>query len=651
MPVLFAATSPDMLTLARRVLRKDHPDIRFFQIPWDVDFASSGLVQEVKGNGIEVVISRGAVAKRVRGLGLPVSVVDLPVLTPDLIATLTRAKKYGRRIAAVASRGMLSGIESLGPSLGLSVTLYHLDEHVSPVTLVQQALRDGADVIAGSYVTTRVARDMGLPAQVIAASPDVILQAAAEAKRISMNLVQERARSMLFKTLLDYTSDAIVAVDDQCRVVAWNPEAERILGLAGETAQRKDLRALCPELKLDETIAEGKDEQGAILTLNGTDVVCHKRAVLVADQPVAAFAAFQEVSRIQQIEARVRSKIYERGHAATNTFDAVRGTHPLLRRAVSIAKEFAVTDSSVMLLGETGVGKELFAQSIHNFSKRAQGPFVPINCAALPSHLLESELFGYVAGAFTGASPKGKPGMFELAHGGTILLDEVGEMDMMIQGKLLRVLEERKIMRLGSERLIPVDVRVLTATNRNLQALIGEQRFRQDLYYRLNVLRLTIPPLRERPSDIGALAADFLREHAAALKRRIRLSAEAVEVLQRHQWPGNARELRNFMERVAVVTKSAVVDAGEVAALLAEEQKETLFAPPGARMPQPGVPPSPPEQPGEGGTPADADLAAIEHALRCARGNASQAARMLGISRITLWRKMKRGTDKAGQKP
>ncbi len=638
MPVLFVTTSPNMLSFARRVLRRDHPDVLFYQASWEVDFARSDLSREVKTKAIEVVIARGAVAKRVRSLGMPVSVVELPVLTSDFIETLKKAKRYGRRIAAVASRGMLSGIENLGSSLDLSVTLYHMDEHLLPETLVKLAVNEGAEVIVGSYVTTRVARKMGLPAQVIAASPDVICQAAMEAKHISMNLARERAKSVLFKTLLDFMDDAVVAVDKCCNIVAWNPEAERILGFPSERVMGKNMPSICPTLKLDETITKGKDEQNLILNLNGMDVVCHKRVVMAAGQPIAALAALQKVSKIQQIEAKVRRKIYQEGHAAISTFADIKGDHPLIQRAITIAKEFAITDSSVMLFGETGVGKELFAQSIHNYSRRAKGPFVAINCAALSSNLLESELFGYVGGAFTGASSKGKPGMFELAHGGTLLLDEVGEMDLAIQGKLLRVLEERKIMRLGSERLIPVNVRVLTATNRNLQALIAEQRFRQDLYYRLNVLRLMIPPLRERPLDIAVLANEFLQRHAKVLKRKLRLSQDAITILQQHRWPGNARELYNFMERVAVVHKSNIIDDVAVATLLAEEQQESTCE----TIPFGSIKPMIYPGHSHAETSADLDLAVIEHALSCTKGNATQAAKMLGISRITLWRKMKK---------
>ncbi len=640
MAILFIATSPRMLSLAKEVLEGQYKGrISYLQIPWTMDFADSGIVEAIQCNGIEVVIARGAVSRRVRTLGLPVSVVELPVSTMDLLEALQRAARHGRRIAAVASRSMLGGIENLGPSIDVEVPLYHLDDHVSPEALVRQAVTEGAEVLVCSYVTGRIAQDLEVPAEILSASPRVILEAAAEALYITERLAQERAKNLFSKTLLEYTPDALVAVDGACRIVAWNHEAERVLAIPLEQAQDQDVRQVCPELRLEETLVTGNDEQGLILTLNGVDVVCHKRIVLSEGQPVAAFAAFQEISRMQQIEARVRRKIYADGHTAACTFDDIAGTHPSLRRAVSIAREFAVTDSSVLLLGETGVGKEVFAQSIHNFSRRSSGPFVAINCAALPGSLLESELFGYVSGAFTGANPKGKPGMFELAHKGTLFLDEMGEMDLMIQGKILRVLEERKVMRLGSERLIPVDVRVLAATNRNLQSLIAEQRFRQDLYYRLNVLRLTIPPLRERPEDIAVLAVQFLSQHAAELKRSLRISQEAVRLLQKHNWPGNVRELRNFMERVAVVHKSCTVDAEQVALLLAEEQAQSKLIVPAAAI-GPTWSETPPDEP-------DRDIAAIRHALHCCNGNASKAARLLGISRITLWRKLKRDEENA----
>ena len=639
MPILFLTTSDHMLELARGVLKEDFPEIRFFQVPWVTDFAASGISDMLESEGVEVVIARGAIARRVRALGLPISVVDIPVLAVDLIEALARAGKHGKKVAAVASREMLTGIKDVGKGLGLDVRLYSLASHVSPESLVAKAIEDGADALVGSYVTSRIASDAGVHAEVICTSPEVIRQTADEARRIILNLGRERARGVLFKTLLDHTAEGVVAVDKNGGIIAWNPEAERITGRAYEDIQDSLIAEACPDLALEETFLLGKDEQGAVLSIGGVDVVCNKRLVTMEGEPVAVFASFQEISRIQQIEAKVRRKIYASGHAATRTFGDIKGNHPLMRRAVSMAKEFAITDSSVMLLGETGVGKEMFAQSIHNFSRRAQGPFVAINCAALPSNLLESELFGYEPGAFTGANPKGKPGLFELAHGGTLLLDEVGEMDLMIQGKMLRVLEERKVMRLGSERLIPVDVRIVASTNRNLQTLIAEQRFRQDLYYRFNVLRLTIPPLRERPEDLEILAVDFLRKHTAALKRRTRLTTEAVAELKRHNWPGNVRELYNFMERVAVVNKSAAIAPEEIRQLLAEEQMEPLGHSPEACIPQ--DPAGSPKGTWETGKAGETDMDTIKRALECTNGNASKAARMLGISRITLWRKLK----------
>jgi transcriptional regulator with PAS, ATPase and Fis domain len=216
-------------------------------------------------------------------------------------------------------------------------------------------------------------------------------------------------------------------------------------------------------------------------------------------------------------------------------------------------RNFARVDSTVLMESESGTGKEMFAQSIHNAGKRAKGPFVGINCASLSSSILESELFGYIDGAFTGARKGGKTGIFEMANGGTIFLDEIGELSVDVQGKLLRVLQERFVMRLGDTKIIPVDVRVIAATNRNLVEDVQQRRFRQDLFFRLSVLRLSIPPLRERKEDIPLLAEAFLRRFSRQPGREI--PAQFLTAFQRHDWPGNIRELQNLMELLSVVNK------------------------------------------------------------------------------------------------
>lgn len=269
-------------------------------------------------------------------------------------------------------------------------------------------------------------------------------------------------------------------------------------------------------------------------------------------------------------------------------------------------------------MGETGTGKEVFAQSIHNASSRSKGPFVAINCASLPSQILESELFGYVGGAFTGANKEGKVGLFEVAHRGTLFLDEIAEMDYINQGRLLRFLQEKTIVRLGSHKVIPVDVRIIAATNKDLEMLVQENKFRDDLYFRLNVLNLQIPPLRDRRSDISLFANALLQELSAESSKKIKLDADAVRVLERYAWPGNIREFRNIMERAIATLKTDTLTNSAIVKVLGQKNKKAPTA-----------------------SPKEMRLThEIKQALAANNGNYTAAAATLGISRTTLWRRM-----------
>lgn len=222
--------------------------------------------------------------------------------------------------------------------------------------------------------------------------------------------------------------------------------------------------------------------------------------------------AFQDVTRIQEMEGKFYRKIHLRGHVAKYTFDDILFQSSEIKRTIETAQRYSEVDSNILIIGETGTGKEIFAQSIHNHSNRKNNPFVAINCAALPENLLESELFGYAEGAFTGAMKGGKQGFFELAHRGTIFLDEIGEISPKMQSRSLRVLQEREIMRIGDDKVIPVDVRILSATNKDLMQMVKSNDFREDLYYRLSVLDLVLPPLRERREDIPLLVNAFIQK-------------------------------------------------------------------------------------------------------------------------------------------
>ncbi|MGO9308393.1 MAG: sigma-54-dependent transcriptional regulator [Spirochaetia bacterium] len=299
---------------------------------------------------------------------------------------------------------------------------------------------------------------------------------------------------------------------------------------------------------------------------------------------------------------------------------------PGMRRVLELVDIVAATDSAILIQGESGTGKELVARAIHFRGARAARPFIAINCAALPEALLESELFGYAKGAFTGAATERK-GLFEDADGGTLLLDEIGDMPLLLQGKLLRVLQEGEIRRVGSTAVRRVDVRILASTNRSLPDLILEGKFREDLFYRLNVIPVAIPPLRDRPEDIVPLCRHFLATYARKLGRPPQsLSPGALEVVQDNPWPGNVRELENVIERAVTLSSSPVISAEEFRTIV------TL----GRTTPRPAAAPAPP--PGLQG----AERETIIRALREADGNQTRAAEALGMGRNTLWRKIKK---------
>ena len=332
-----------------------------------------------------------------------------------------------------------------------------------------------------------------------------------------------------------------------------------------------------------------------------------------------------------------KRRMRSRGHVAKYTFDDILGKSAKIKAAIEKARRFGGVDATVLIYGETGVGKEFFAHSIHNVSPRKDGPFIAVNCAAMPENLLESELFGYAEGAFTGAKKGGKKGVFEMANGGTIFLDEISEMSDKLQTRLLRVLQEYEVMPLGDDRLISVDVRVIAATNSDLRGMVEEKLFRADLYYRINVLTLVIPTLRERREDIPILVDHFLDLSNKRFQKNIKgVEPKGIDLFYAHNWPGNTRELQNIMERLAILTDSDYIPLDLVAESLIispEEPHPVSSAKPQSKtlnIQEPQIKGS-------------LDKKAITlSALKAAKGNKKKAAQILGISRTTLWRRLKK---------
>lgn len=366
--------------------------------------------------------------------------------------------------------------------------------------------------------------------------------------RVIEELPQE-VRENRFRVVLDNISDGVIAIDQQGKITIINRVAREALGCQVSEVVGQDVACLkLPDYSILECL-RGKDfsniKQNLITETGRYQYFTSGRPIR---DPFDRIVGAVEIAKDMQAIKKLAKTISEPSQVS---FSDIIGNHPSMQTAISFAQKIAATDAIVCIRGASGTGKELFAHAIHTASQRP-GAFVPINCAALPEHLLESELFGYVGGAFTGGRREGKAGLFEIACDGTIFLDEIAEMPVGSQAKILRVIQEKSVRRIGGSKEIPINTRIISATNRHLEQLVEEKSFRQDLYYRINVLPIHIPPLVERLEDIPVLVEQFLFQIASKLEKKIPTLTEAsMGKLMGHHWPGNVRELKNVVERAA----------------------------------------------------------------------------------------------------
>lgn len=370
------------------------------------------------------------------------------------------------------------------------------------------------------------------------------------ANRIQQRKVQDALHQTneYLQTIISSVHEGIIACNAEGIITSLNETASRKLGISSSLATGRPVREILPFSLLTAALENGRDILEESVEYRRTDgtplhLISSVNLVRQEDNILGAVESFNTDESLFRIAQRLM------GSENTSSFSSIIGESQPLREVKIRAAAVANSPSTVLITGESGTGKELFARAIHSSSMRTSAPFIPVNCGAIPDSLLESELFGYEGGAFTGARSSGKPGLFEMAQGGTIFLDEVGDMPANLQIKLLRVLQEKTIQHIGSARQIPVDVRVIAATNQDLLKKMGEGTFREDLYYRLNVIPLTIPPLRKRPGDIPLLTDYLCQKYAAILGRQIDgISEEALSLFTSYSWPGNVRELENAIE-------------------------------------------------------------------------------------------------------
>jgi len=359
--------------------------------------------------------------------------------------------------------------------------------------------------------------------------------------------------------ILKSINTGVLALDEKRTIFFYNPMAEKLLGLRQEEVIGRSISQLKDCLEIESLYSNGRKASGEIIKLAGKELMVSRMLIRMSGGGQCLVINFQGVSNIRQMEGKIRRKLHSKGLLASCHFSGIVGKSPALVEAITQARKYARTQSTVFISGESGTGKDLFAQSIHNESGYRKGPFVAVNCAALPENLLESELFGNEEGAFSGSRRGGKLGLFELAHGGTIFMDEIGELGTHLQARLLRVIQQKEVTRIGGERMIPVDIRIITATNRNLLEAVQKGTFRGDLYYRLNVLPLKLPLLRERSEDILLLLSHFLESKGHKIITED-IPKEITQRLKDYKWPGNVRELENFAERYSAVGEEDTVN-------------------------------------------------------------------------------------------
>lgn len=446
------------------------------------------------------------------------------------------------------------------------------------------------------------------------------------------------SRNEIYQLIFENPHEAIIFVDTEGRIRLINEGYARFLGFSRESLLGKHIKEAVPQSKIPEVLNSGEAQFGDIWEINGKKVAVSRLPIYKGNKLIGVLGKSlfkDEYSLIHKFMQKVRAleneltyyrEELDRQRGARYTIDEIIGESSCMNRLKEKVKKVAATSSTVLITGESGTGKELIAHAIHNASPRRNRPFVRVNCASIPEELLESELFGYEEGSFTGARKGGKPGKFEIARGGTIFLDEVGDMNTSMQAKLLRVLQEKEVERLGGDKPVPVDVRVIAATNKDLETMVCNHQFRADLYYRLNVVLLQIPPLRERKEDIPLLISYLLRKLARRLGAPEKeISAEAAQLFKRYDWPGNVREMENILEQAINLSSRDVLTPADFPALIKRLSGHSTDKPLhlSAALER-------------------AEIEAIQNALQHTGDNKKEAARLLGIHRSVLYRKLKK---------
>jgi transcriptional regulator with PAS, ATPase and Fis domain len=620
--IVILSSSTDFTQKFSKLLKNRSLDYPIFECTGDKTIE---IARQFVSEGTKIIITRGKNLELLRQ-NINAILIDVRYTYEDMYFSLKKAKQYSDRIACIGfnlAYDVASKFQSISKENFLLLepkSVSHIDE------IVKKYSEEGIEVFIGGITVEKAAKKWGVKNVMIEVDETSLEIALNEAISLLNYELERRKNYETIKQILNSTTEGIIGIDQNSQISYINDRAKKFI-----TDENNHL--LIDQIVnlpiINNTIQQGTAKYNELLEIGNNSLVLNSRPLKIDNKVFGAVASIQKSDYVQSAEKEIRKKLNPKGHIAKKNFTDIIGQSKILTTTIEKAKKFSKADSTILITGPSGAGKEIFAQSIHNFSDRRDEPFVAINCAALPKSILESELFGYVKGAFTGARPEGKAGIFELAHNGTVFLDEVGETSQDIQVRLLRVIQEKEIIRIGDDKVIPVDVRIISATNKDLLERIERNRFREDLYYRLCVLELKLPSLDERKEDIPLLVKHFISSNAPD----IRITDEALLTLGSLSYKGNIRHLHNIVERLIVMCETNIIDNYLVSQVLdlkpinlEKNNLQTLSAEKNAVIPEI----------------IKMEEQLIKEALKRNKGNKTQAAKELGMSYTTLWRRLKK---------
>ncbi len=552
----------------------------------------------------DIVVARGITAATVARKWPSKHLIEIELTGYDVLNAIIACKsRYNpKRIAIVYAETLRCDEEMLSYLTGIDIVVRKISNEIDTESAIMDSVSSGIDAFVCGRTGAAICDANGLHYASVEVGKEAIERSVIDAVTAAKTMEYERSKSVLIRQLLDDNADGEIALDADGNIIEENSIASTLIGPGLWNI---------PEWK---EALKGHAAIEKVKIINNLPCIVRYIPVFHNDKAIGVNIIIQNSESLRESDSKIRRGLKDRGLVARYSFDDIIGESRKFRDMVDKARRFSLVQSSILITGETGTGKELFAHSIHAASPRASEPFVAVNCAALPGNLLESELFGYVEGAFSGAVRGGKAGLFEIADRGTIFLDEIGEIPLDVQSKLLRVLQEKEIRRLGDTRMRHVDVRIIAATNVDIRKKVRDGAFRSDLYYRLSILDLQLAPLRERGNDILLLSDVFLSRYAEKEgRRKPSLSSEAEELLLSYPWPGNIRELRNICEKIIVLFDGDIISGDDIRSIIIVD---------------------------DGSIGASSDIS-IESLALSGIVKKGALAKELGMSRTTLWRKLK----------